>query len=102
MPITRYNKKYLIKKLGFEIDDKTLFRTIDAMGLGLERSTDEEIDIEFWNRPDLVSTVGFSRAIRYFMRKSRNFEYKLGSEGKEFTIKVGKHVEGIRPASPDS
>ncbi len=97
MPISKYNKKYLAEKLGFEIDDKTLFRNMGNMGLSIERATKDEIDVEFWNRPDLLSTVGLARAVKYFMRRSREFDYKVGTEESKFVINVGSHVGKIRP-----
>jgi phenylalanyl-tRNA synthetase beta chain len=98
MTVSKYSKAYLAGRLGFKIDDKELFRNINKMGLSIDRTDGDEIDIEFpANRPDLISAVGLARAIRYFMRRSRKFGYKLGTEDNEFVINVGRNVERIRP-----
>ncbi|MGA3020678.1 MAG: phenylalanine--tRNA ligase subunit beta [Candidatus Micrarchaeales archaeon] len=98
MTVSKYNKEYLARRLGFKVDDKELFRNINKMGLSIDRTNKDEIDIEFpANRPDLISTIGLARAIRYFMRRSRKFEYKLGMEENEFIINVGANVGKIRP-----
>ncbi len=98
MPVAKYNKTYLLRCLGFKVDEKELARNIDNMGLNVEESNEKEITIEFQaNRPDLLSTVGLARAIKYFMLKSRNFSYEVGPAGNKDLIKVGKHAAEIRP-----
>ena len=98
MPVSKYNKEYLLKCLGFKISEEELARNIDNMGLNIEAADKETLTLEFQaNRPDLVSTVGLARALRYFMRRSRNFKYKVKPPGADDVINVGSHVEKIRP-----
>jgi len=97
MPVTIHNKKYLLKRLGFKIDDETLVRNIENMGPNVKSMNDKEITVEYQaNRPDIISAVGLARAIRYYMRRSRNFAYAV-KEGEGATITVGKHAAKIRP-----
>lgn len=98
MPTAKHSKAYLLKLLGFKAGKEELFRNIRNMGLVIEREDDQEIEVEFpANRPDLISTVGLARVVRYFMRKSRKFGYRIGAREEGFTINVGRHVQRIRP-----
>lgn len=98
MPVSTYDKKYLHRALGFKISDIEIARNIGSLGLAIKRESEKEFDIEFKaNRPDLISTVGLARAVRYFMRRSRSFGHSLKGEKKGFGISVGSGVAGIRP-----
>ena len=98
MPVAKYSKDYLMRCLGFKVSEEELYRNIDKMGLNVESSGSKELTLEFQaNRPDLLSTVGVARAIRYFMRRSRSFAYTVKPAGEADTINVGRHVAGIRP-----
>lgn len=98
MPVSRYDRGYLLDRLGFKVDEKELYRNIENMGLNLESATADTIEIEYpANRPDLMSVVGMARAIRYFMRRSRKFDYELGPQMKDFVINVGRDAARIRP-----
>ena len=97
MPVTVHNKRYMLKLLGFKIDDAELVKNIESMGPNVKRIDAGEIEVEYpANRPDLISTLGLSRAVRYYMRKSRDFKYEVGKEG-NVAISVGAHVSEIRP-----
>jgi len=98
MPISTYEKDYLLKALRFKVDKKELFRNINNIGLVIKRENKDEIDIEFKaSRPDLISVIGLARALRYFMRRSRDFKYETKDGRKDFVISVGSHVSSIRP-----
>ena len=98
MPIATYNKRHLMRTLGFKIGYGELIRNIMNLGLVVKRETDTEVDIEFKaNRPDIISAVGLARAVRYFMRKSRKFDYNVVGEEAGFQINVGSGVARIRP-----
>ncbi len=97
MPVTIHNKRYMLKLLGFKIDDKELVRNIENMGPNVKRIDSKEVEVEYpANRPDMISTLGLARAVRYYMRKSRDFKYEI-KQGSEIAISVGNHVSGIRP-----
>ncbi len=93
-----YNKEYLLRALGFKIDMDELVRNIDNLGLNVKSIGEKELEIEFnADRPDLISAVGLARALRYFMRRSRDFEYEVRDEEKDFVINVGGNVAKRRP-----
>ncbi|MDE1874301.1 MAG: phenylalanine--tRNA ligase subunit beta [Candidatus Micrarchaeota archaeon] len=96
MPVSIHDKKYMLKLLGFKVSDEELVRNIENMGPNVKRIDAKEIEVEYpANRPDLISTLGLSRAVRYYMRKSRSFAYKI-KQGEALTISVGSHV-AVRP-----
>ncbi|VVB76762.1 Phenylalanine--tRNA ligase beta subunit [uncultured archaeon] len=98
MPVSTYNRKHLHKALGFKIGDRELVKNIGNLGLAIKRESATEMDIEFKaNRPDIISTVGLARAIRYMMRRSRSFGYDVRPAEKDFTINVGSYVKAKRP-----
>lgn len=98
MPIATYNKKHLMRTLGFRIGYDELIRNVMNLGLVVKRETETEVDIEFKaNRPDIISAVGLARAVRYFMRKSRKFDYKASGVAANLPISVGAGVAKIRP-----
>lgn len=98
MPITTCDRRYLLRLIGSKMTANELVGNIGNLGLTVKRMEGNEIDVEFnADRPDLISAVGLARAIRYFMRKSRKFDYAVGPEEQGFTITVGSHVSKIRP-----
>lgn len=98
MPVTSFNKKLLFRILGYDLDDKALEAQIVKMGLTVEESGNDEITLEFpSNRPDLLGTVGFARALKNFMHRSKKFVYTLQSQNPALDINVGKSVSRIRP-----
>lgn len=97
MPVTMHNKQYLLRLLGFKIDDATLVKNIENIGPNVKRVNEKEMEVEYQaNRPDMISSVGLARAVRYYMRRSRSFAYTIKPGGEE-TIHVGVHVARIRP-----
>jgi phenylalanyl-tRNA synthetase beta chain len=98
MPVSRYDKKYLLERLGFSIADRELVRNMESMGLSVEETNEKEMAVEFpANRPDLIGTVGMARALRHFMRRTRKFDYRLKAPGSTDVINVGRHAAGVRP-----
>lgn len=98
MPIATYNKKHLMRTLGFKVSKEELEKNLLNLGLVIKRETDAEVDIEFKaNRPDIISAVGLARAVRYFMRKSRKFGYETSGEAVNMPLTVGPNVANIRP-----
>jgi phenylalanyl-tRNA synthetase beta chain len=98
MPVVTLNKKYLDKLLGFEIDAKTLEDQVSKMGFGIEKMDSKTVSLEITpNRPDLLDAVGFARAIKNFMHKSKKFVYAMEEEQQALDIYVGKGVKGVRP-----
>lgn len=98
MPVSTYNKVYLKKLLGFEIDDSTLEKNLENIGAVLKRVSEKEIDVEYEaDRPDLMSAVGLARALRYFMHRSERFEYLAAENTDKIEINIGKNVARIRP-----
>ncbi len=96
MPTGTYNKKYLRSMLG-SLTEEQIERAIDELGMNIESKNNEEIEVEFQaNRPDLISTVGLARAIKYFTNRNRSFAYALsGKSG--ITVNVRKETQALRP-----
>ncbi|MDE1850178.1 MAG: phenylalanine--tRNA ligase subunit beta [Candidatus Micrarchaeota archaeon] len=93
-----FNKNYLFKLLGFRLDDKKLAMHIEKMGFEVEASTKEEVGIALpANRPDVVDIVGFARALKNFMHKSKKLKYLIKGNDPALEIEVGGGIEGIRP-----
>ena len=97
MPISTHKKQYLFKLLGESLDDEKLEKYLNELGMSVERFDDETVDVEYQaNRPDLVSTVGLARALKYFTDKKRGFQYATAPAKEGYEIHVGNAVE-IRP-----
>jgi phenylalanyl-tRNA synthetase beta chain len=98
MPTSTCDKKYLMKLLQFKISEEELIKNINNIGINVKGITDKEIEIEFnADRPDVISAVGLARALRYFMRRSRDFDYEVKDEEEGFEITVGSNVSKVRP-----
>ena len=98
MPVTTFRKRYLFRAMGFELDDEHLAEQTRKMGMDVDKIGKDEFSIEFSaNRPDLIGTHGFARALRNFMHKSSRFRYELKDDGQQLEINVGKRVSRIRP-----
>ncbi|MGC8547846.1 MAG: phenylalanine--tRNA ligase subunit beta [Candidatus Micrarchaeia archaeon] len=97
MPTSVHNKKYLEKLLGAKVSESRLEKEIDKLGMSIERQDKESIEVEFQaNRPDLISTIGLARALRYSMGRKRSFKYiTKGDSG--IQVNVGEEVEKLRP-----
>ena len=93
-----FNKAYLNKLLGFKIEERKLFDQIAKMGPDVESVSDDEITIDLpANRIDLIDIVGFARAIKHFMHKSKRFKYDIKDGSPAVVITVGAGVKQIRP-----
>ncbi|MEM3781886.1 MAG: phenylalanine--tRNA ligase subunit beta [Candidatus Micrarchaeaceae archaeon] len=97
MPTSAHEKEYLQSLLGFEPKASELEELINKLGMTLEKSAANEIEVEYQaNRPDLISTVGLARAIRYYTGRHRSFGYRIaGSSG--ITVRVQRNVRHVRP-----
>ncbi|MEM3211786.1 MAG: phenylalanine--tRNA ligase subunit beta [Candidatus Micrarchaeaceae archaeon] len=97
MPTSVHNKNYLNMLLGFKLNDTELEKLLNGLGMSLEKNGAKEIEVEYQaNRPDLISTVGLARAIRYFTGRKRSFNYKLsGYSG--IVVNINDNVEKVRP-----
>ncbi len=97
MPIATFDKKYLLGLVGSGIDDGRLVEDIEKLGFGVERVGDEEISIEITsNRPDLLMAVGFARALRYFMHRSKRFRYEAKKDS-GLSVAIGRRIGKVRP-----
>lgn len=68
MPTITVNRKYLESLLGKKISEEKLKERISMLGTDLKEVTKEEITVEiFPNRPDMLSTEGFARALSSFI-----------------------------------
>lgn len=101
MPSISLNKKRVLKLIGKNISDKELTEKIPFLGTDLDSVTSDSINVEiFPNRPDLLSTEGFSRAFSAFIgHKTGIPKYKVNTgKGKdEYIVIVKKEVKEVRP-----
>lgn len=101
MPSISLNKKRVLELVGKKLTDKELVERIPFLGTDLDAVTFDTIDVEiFPNRPDLLSTEGFSRAFSAFIgHKTGLPEYKVNkTTGKdEYKVIVKKEVKDVRP-----
>ena len=98
MPTSSHSRKYLYSLLGYQPSDDELSKLLDSLGMTLDNASRESIEVEYQaNRPDLISTVGLARSIRYFTGKRSSFEYKVEEPLQGFEVSVGRRVAKIRP-----
>jgi phenylalanyl-tRNA synthetase beta chain len=98
MPVTTFDKKFLFDILGYTLDDNALRDQTGKMGLSLESMNEREISIEFpANRPDMLGTVGYARALKHFMHRSSKYAYRLSSQQAAASISVDDMVKKVRP-----
>ena len=97
MPTITIDKKDLFKLLGRTIPDEKLKDRISMLGTDLERVTDKEIEVEiFPNRPDMLSTEGFARALSSFIGIKKGLkEYKVSKS--TYKAKKDSKVKNVRP-----
>ncbi len=97
MPTITVDKKDLLKLLGKSIPDEKLKDRISMLGTDLEKVTKDEIDVEiFPNRPDMLSTEGFARALSSFIGIKKGLrEYKINKSN--YTAKQDKKTQKVRP-----
>ncbi len=93
-----FNKTYLSRLVGKSIDFDKIAQQATKMGVEFEGADSTEMRFQITaNRPDLLDIVGFARALKNFMHKSKKFSYKMKSSAPYLEINVGKDVSGIRP-----
>ena len=96
MPTLTIDKKDLLELVGKKVSDERLQDRISMLGTDLEKVTKDEIEVEvFPNRPDMLSTEGFARALSSFMGIKKGLrKYKLNNS--RYSVKVDKKVGKIR------
>ncbi len=98
MPVVNFGKRYFLGLLGAKLTDKQLVSHISALGFNVEGITADQIEIEVTsNRPDLLTAVGFARALRCFIHRPRKLSYSLSGNDVLIEIKVGKRAGRVRP-----
>ncbi len=97
MPTVKLNKNEVLNYIGKKIPDNELKEKIPMIGVDLEDIDKDEIIVEiFPNRPDMMSDVGFSRALSsFFGIKTGLRKYNV----KKFNGKVivDSNLKNIRP-----
>ena len=97
MPTVKLNKNEVLKYIGRKISDNELKEKIPMIGVDLEDVNKDEIIVEiFPNRPDMMSDVGFSRALSSFLGIKtglRKYNVKKLNE----KIIIDKNLKNIRP-----
>jgi phenylalanyl-tRNA synthetase beta chain len=76
-----------------------LIESISLMGIPVESETKDEIEIEVLpNRPDVLSTQGFVRALKAYLEKEPGMKkYKVNNPLKNYDIFIDKSVKEVRP-----
>ena len=79
MPTIKLNKKDLLNLIGKKLSDKELKDRISMLGTDLEEVNDNKVTVEvFPNRPDMLSSEGFARALSSFIGVKKGLkEYKV-------------------------
>ncbi|MBI2046891.1 phenylalanine--tRNA ligase subunit beta [Candidatus Pacearchaeota archaeon] len=97
MAIIVLSKKEAKKLIG-NISDEKLDYMLNMLGLGVEKITEDSIDIEVTpNRPDMLSQSGIFRALESYLGKKKARQYKLQKPEKDFEVRIDKSVRDIRP-----
>ena len=98
MPVISFNKKYLYGLIGSGIDDAKLADQVSKLGFEVEQVDNDNISVEITaNRLDLLDAVGFARAIKNFMHRSKRFHYEIENQEPEMELTVEPSVKKIRP-----
>lgn len=93
-----FNKIYLSKLVGKGVDFEKIAQQAAKIGVEFEGIDSTEMHFQVTaNRPDLLDIVGFARALKNFMHKSKKFSYKIKNDAPYLQIHVGKEVSNIRP-----
>ena len=99
MPIQTISKQEGKKILG-NLSDEDLDYKLNLAELGVERISDEEIDLEITpNRPDLLSTPGLIRYLQSYFKKSENISYSTEKPEKDYKVMIEKSVKKVRPCT---
>ena len=97
MAIVVLSKKEAKKLIG-NISDEKLDYMLNMFGLGVEKITEDSVDIEVTpNRPDMLSQSGIFRALESYLGKKKARQYKLQKPEKGYEVKIDKSVREIRP-----
>lgn len=97
MPIVTFNKKYLKSLLGSDIDDGKLVEEIGKLGINIEKTERDEISVEISsNRPDMLSAVGFARALQLYFHRSKKYRYLLKDRKPLLEVRVGRNAKKVR------
>ncbi|MFB6075610.1 MAG: phenylalanine--tRNA ligase subunit beta [Candidatus Aenigmatarchaeota archaeon] len=98
MAVVSFKKKDLEDLIGKRLTENILKNRLPMMGCPLENMNEEEVEFEvFPNRPDLLSTEGFARSVRYFLGLSKDLEeYETKKSGielkREGKVKVRPYI----------
>jgi len=97
MPTITLDKKDLLKQIGKKLSDEKLKDRISMLGTDLEQVTKKDITVEiFPNRPDMLSSEGFARALSSFIGSKKGLRnYKINKSN--YKAKVDKKVGKVRP-----
>ncbi len=97
MPTITLDKKDLLNQIGKNLSDDKLKDRISMVGTDLERITPKEVEVEiFPNRPDMLSSEGFARALSSFIgNKTGLRQYNIHSS--KYSLKIDKKVSKVRP-----
>ena len=96
MPTITINKQDLFKQLGKKLSDDKLKDRISMLGTDIEQVTDSEVVVEiFPNRPDMLSSEGFARALSAFIGLKKGLRsYKI--QNSNYTVKIDPKVKTVR------
>ncbi|MDE1851139.1 MAG: phenylalanine--tRNA ligase subunit beta [Candidatus Micrarchaeota archaeon] len=98
MPTATFNRGYFDRLMGFKLTDKKLEEQCGKMGMSVESLSAKEITVEASpNRPDLLDCVGFARALKNYMHRSKRLSYQLKDAKPYLEIEVEKEVKRVRP-----
>ncbi len=98
MTLININRREIEKICGNSGDDE-LEKFINLFGTNVEDIKEDEIILEIApNRPDLLSSQGFLRAIKAFSGKEPGLKkYTINKPEKDFKIKIDSSVSEVRP-----
>ena len=97
MPTITISKEKVKKIIG-NLKDEEIDNILNMAELGVEKITNEEIDIEITpNRPDLLSIPGLIRYLNNYFKKSKIKEYKVEKPEKDYKVIIDKTVKKVRP-----
>ena len=97
MPTVKLNKSQVLKYIGKKISDNELRERIPMIGVDLEDINKDEIIVEiFPNRPDMMSDIGFSRALSSFLGIKTGLRKYIVKKSNEKII-INKNLKNIRP-----
>jgi len=97
MPTITLNKQDVLKQIGKSLSDEKLKDRISLLGTDLEEVTKGEITVEiFPNRPDLLSSEGFSRALASFIGTKKGLR-TYSVKASDYIAKIDKKTSKVRP-----